>query len=258
MSIAKRLFDFYLNASLHIGLAILALARITEISLKIPSQINLNMVIFSGAVVGYNVLKYIDVFTRNRLWISRNSSIILVSVLAFLIASFYFLQLETTIQLAFIGIGVIIGFYPFLRKFGLLKMFLVSFCIALITVGAPFFMKTQLTIEIYLTFLQRFLIVISLLIPFEIYDSKTDDPTLLTLPQQFGIRPTKIFGMLLVIPFLLLEFFKTNPSYSVLIVSIITVLFIHFSSIHKSKYYTSFWVESVPIFWWFLLLFINS
>ena len=253
MSIAKRLFDFYLNASLHIGLAILALTNITEFSLKIPSQLNLNMVVFFGAVVGYNVLKYVDVLTRNRQWISRNSMIILASFLAFLTACYYFFQLETKTQLAFIGIGVIIFFYPFLRKFGLLKMFLVSFCISLITVGIPFLMIKSVSIDCYLTFIQRFLIVVSLLIPFEIYDSKTDDPTLLTLPQQCGIRPTKILGMLLVIPFLLLEFFKTNPSYSVLIVSIITVLFIHFSSDHISKYYTSFWVESVPIFWWLLL-----
>ncbi|MBK8601052.1 MAG: hypothetical protein IPN80_11370 [Flavobacterium sp.] len=249
----KRLFDFYLNASLHIGLAILALTNITEINLKIPSQINLNMVVFFGAVVGYNILKYIDVLTRNRQWIKRNPFLILLSLMAFLTAGYYFLQLETLTQLAFIGIGIIICFYPFLRKYGLLKMFLVSFCIALITVGVPFLLTTPVTTDFYLTFLQRFLIVVSLLIPFEIYDSKTDDPTLLTLPQQFGIRPTKTFGMLLVIPFLMLEFFKSNPSYSVLIVSIITVLFIHFSSVDKSKYYTSFWVESVPIFWWLLL-----
>ena len=249
----KRLFDFYLNASLHIGLAILALTNITEINLKIPSQINLNMVVFFGAVVGYNILKYIDVLTRNRQWIKRNPFLILLSLMAFLTAGYYFLQLETLTQLALIGIGIIICFYPYLRKYGLLKMFLVSFCIALITVGVPFLLTMPVTTDFYLTFLQRFLIVISLLIPFEIYDSKTDDPSLLTLPQQFGIRPTKTFGMLLVIPFLILEFFKSNPSYSVLIVSIITVLFIHFSSVDKSKYYTSFWVESVPIFWWLLL-----
>ncbi|MBL0013681.1 MAG: hypothetical protein IPP30_08010 [Flavobacterium sp.] len=253
MTMLKRLFDFYLNASLHIGLAILALTNITEIILKIPSQINLNIVVFFAAVVGYNVLKYVDVFTRNRQWMYRNPMIIIVSVSSFLVACFYFFKLETVTQLAFIGIGVIICFYPFLRKYGLLKMFLVSFCIAVITVGIPALMTTPVTIDCYLTLVQRFLIVVSLLIPFEIYDSKTDDPMLRTLPQQFGIHPTKIFGMLLVIPFLLLEFFKTNPSYSVLLVSIITVLFIHFSSVRKSKYYTSFWVESVPIFWWLLL-----
>lgn len=249
----KRLFDFYLNASFHIGFAILALTHITEISLKIPLQINLSIVVFFGAVVGYNVLKYVDVLTRNRQWINRNPMIILVSIVAFLAAGYYFLQLERTMQLAFIGIGVIICLYPFLRKFGLIKMFLVSFCIALITVGIPFLMIKSVSVDCYLTFIQRFLIVVSLLIPFEIYDSKSDDPKLLTLPQQFGIRPTKILGMLLVIPFLLLEFFKTNPSYSVLIVSIIAVLFIHFSSVHRSKYYSSFWVESVPIFWWIFL-----
>jgi hypothetical protein len=140
-----------------------------------------------------------------------------------------------------------------LRKFGLIKMFLVSFCISTITVYIPTVNAQEFTVDFFFTFLQRFLIVISLLIPFEISDSKTDHPSLQTLPQQFGIRPTKIFGILLVIPFVILEFFKTNLCYSVLIISIITVLFIHFSSVNNSKYYTSFWVESVPIFWWLLL-----
>ena len=100
--------------------------------------------------------------------------------------------------------------------------------------------------------MQRFLILVSLLIPFEILDSKTDAKSLQTLPQQFGINNTKLFGILLVIPFITLEFIKTNSSFLVLPIGIMTVLFIHFSSVERNKYYTSFWVESVPILWFLL------
>ncbi len=253
MRTLKRFFDFYLNASLHIGFAVLALTNITEISLNIPSQTNLQLVVFFGTVVGYNILKYFDAFTQDRKWFARNRAISFTCVLAFIVGFYFFLLTETTVQVAFLAIAVVVFLYPFLRKFGLLKMFLVSFCVAMITVYIPYLQLAQWNIDFFITIIQRFLIVISFLIPFEISDSKTDHPSLQTLPQQFGIRPTKIFGMLLVIPFLLLEFFKTTSSYTVLIVSIITVLFIHFSSVHRSKYYTSFWVESVPIFWWLLL-----
>lgn len=253
----QRLFDFYLNASLHIGFAVLALTNITELSCDIPSQANLHFVIFFGTVVGYNILKYIDVSSQDSEWFGRNRAITFVSALALLFGLYFFLLLETSIQLAFLSIGVVVFLYPFLRKFGLLKMFLVSFCIAFITVYIPHSLIEKLTFDFYLTFAQRFLIIISLLIPFEISDSKTDAISLQTLPQQFGIRLTKIFGMLLLIPFLMLEFFKSNSSYLVLGISIVTVLFIHFSSVHKSKYYTSFWVESAPILWWFLLLVCN-
>jgi hypothetical protein len=253
MRFFKRLFDFYINASLHIGLAVLALTSISESALTIPKQENLLLTIFFGTILGYNALKYFDRFSSDISWLYKQCAISIVSFIAFFAAFFFYLSLPIKTQLSFLAIGFVIVAYPFLRKFGLLKMFLVSFCVVIVTVYIPYLELAQWSIDFYITVIQRFLIVISLLIPFEISDSKTDLLSLQTLPQQFGIRPTKIFGMLLVIPFLLLEFFKTNPSYSVLIVSIITVLFIHFSSVHKSKYYTSFWVESVPIFWWLLL-----
>ena len=257
MRFFRRLFDFYINASLHIGLAVLALTSISESALTIPNQENLLLTIFFGTIFGYNALKYFDLFSSDISWLSKHRDISIVSVIAFFGAFFFYFSLPMKTQLCFLAIGFVIVAYPFLRKFGLLKMFLVSFCVAMITVFIPYLQLAQWNIDFFITLIQRFLIVISLLIPFEISDSKTDQLSMQTLPQQFGVRATKIFGMLLVIPFLLLEFFKSTPSYSVLILSIITVLFIHFSSIHKSKYYTSFWVESVPIFWWILSSILN-
>jgi len=255
MNVFKQFFNFYLSASIHIGFAVLALTIVTDLSLKIPQQSNFYEVVFFGTVFGYNVLRYFDAFNNCLLWFAQNRTITLVSILSFSLAAYHFLELSIPMQLSFIAIAAVIILYPALRRFGLIKMFLVSFCITTITVYLPIVNSREFTADCFITFLQRFLIVISLLIPFEISDSKTDHPSLQTLPQQFGIRHTKMFGMLLVVPFLFLEFFKTNQSYSVLIVSIITVLFIYFSSVNKSKYYTSFWVESVPIFWWILLLF---
>ena len=150
--------------------------------------------------------------------------------------------------------GLLVLMYPFLRKYGWLKMFLVSFVVTLVSVYIPFHIRNRIEMDFYITMMQRFLILVSLLIPFEILDSKTDARSLQTLPQQFGINRTKLFGILLVIPFIILEFIKTNSSFLVLPVGIMTVLFIHFSSVERNKYYTSFWVESVPIFWLILVL----
>jgi len=33
-------------------------------------------------------------------------------------------------------------------------------------------------------------------------------------------------------------------------VGIVTTLFLAFANEKRTKYYTSFWVESIPIFWW--------
>ena len=112
----------------------------------------------------------------------------------------------------------------------------------------------MLPFDFYVSLMQRFFILTSLLIPFEIMDSKTDLETMNTLPQLLGINSSKIFGILLLIPFMVFEFLKPNPSYVVLLISIITAMFIKFTSLKRNQYYTSFWVESIPILWWVLLL----
>jgi hypothetical protein len=45
-----------------------------------------------------------------------------------------------------------------------------------------------------------------------------------------------------------------NFEYSSLIIAIVTAFFLAFANEKRSKYYTSFWAESIPILWWFLLL----
>ena len=187
MRFFQRLFDFYLNASLHIGFAVLALTSISVSALTIPKQENLLLTIFFGTIFGYNALKYFDLFSSDISWLLKHRSISMVSLIAFFGAFFYYTSLPIATQLSFLAIGFLIVVYPFLRKFGLLKLFLVSFCVAIITVYIPNLELAQWNIDFYTTLIQRFLIVISLLIPFEISDSKTDAPSLQTLPQQFGI-----------------------------------------------------------------------
>jgi hypothetical protein len=75
-----------------------------------------------------------------------------------------------------------------------------------------------------------------------------------TLPQRFGIFKTKLLGIVLLFPFVLLDFFKEKIEISTFAIAIITALFIGFTNLKRDKYYTSFWVESVPILWWLVLV----
>jgi hypothetical protein len=254
MRLAKRLFDFYINASLHIGFAVLALTLITQKAASPSIQIPLNCTIFFATIVGYNFLKYLDIFKTKKWHAPDYYAILIVSFLATLGFLFFFFKLNEEIQIQFFSPILLVLLYPFLRKLGWLKMFLVSFVVTYVTVFIPY---PKWSNYLYVELLQRFLILISLLIPFEIIDTKTDAKTLNTLPQLFGINRTKVFGILLVIPCMILEFLKPNPSYAVLIIAIVTALFIRFTSIQRNSYFTSFWVESVPILWWILLLIRN-
>jgi uncharacterized membrane protein YczE len=112
-----------------------------------------------------------------------------------------------------------------------------------------FFFDTILQVKL-------FFLICALLIPFEIYDSKHDAITLQTIPQKFGVKKTKYLGYLFLICFCILSL---QLQYEILdiVIAIVIGLFIRFSSTKNTKYYTSFWVESIPILWWILVLIFN-
>jgi hypothetical protein len=93
---------------------------------------------------------------------------------------------------------------------------------------------------------------------FEIIDLKKDAPDLLTVPQKIGLQKTKGLGLLLLFPFYFLEFFKSNVEHVQLLVNVIlvviTTLFLHFANENRSRYYTAFWVESIPVLWLALII----
>jgi hypothetical protein len=115
-----------------------------------------------------------------------------------------------------------------------------------------------MTSDAYLKFTQRLLLIIVLILIFEIIDLKEDDPHLKTIPQQIGVRRTKILNLCLLLPLLLLELlritFDKHQFAANFIMVIITALFTVYATPRRNKYYTLFWVESIPIFWLLLVL----
>lgn len=255
MKFLKNIFDFYIQSSLHIAIAVFALVRITEISLQLSNNKILELTIFFGTIVGYNFLKYFEAFQKDNFDFNKNRYLVGLTFLSAIATLFYFLQLTNSLQIYFIKIGLLVALYPFLRKFGFWKLFLVSFCVTAITVYTPIISQSSFSDNEIIILIQRFLIVISLMIPFEILDSETDDKTLKTIPQRFGIFKTKLFGIVLLIPFVFLEFFKDKFEISTVVIALIIGLFIGFTNFKRDKYYTSFWVESVPIVWLVLLFY---
>jgi hypothetical protein len=80
-----------------------------------------------------------------------------------------------------------------LRAIGGLKIYIIAFVWAITVVVFPLVNENyKLDIMVYLTFAQRFLFVIIIMLPFEIRDMKNDSLKLLTIPQQIGVFNTKI------------------------------------------------------------------
>ena len=98
---------------------------------------------------------------------------------------------------------------------------------------------------------RTFIVIAILMLPFEIRDLDTDQLHLSTIPQKIGIPYTKIIGYAMLGDTILLEFFKhefNQNNFLILIFSVaLLAVFLAKSTKKKSRYYTAFWVESVPI-----------
>ena len=256
MLVFKQIFDLYIKSSLHVAFAIFSFVKVVELSLNISSNLFLEVAIFSGSVLGYTVLKYYEFWKSTKFSLHKNKFILGIAIIAFLTFMFCFYQLKVSFQIAFLQIFFLVVFYPFLRKFWFLKIAIVSFCVTYVVSYIPtldtkmlFFFDTILQFKL-------FFLICALLIPFEIYDSQHDAITLQTIPQKFGIKKTKYIGYMFLVVFCVLSLLLR---YEILdfVLAIIIGFFIRFSSTKNTKYYTSFWVESIPILWWFIVLIFN-
>ncbi|MGB7842171.1 MAG: hypothetical protein WBL21_05230, partial [Salinimicrobium sp.] len=150
-----------------------------------------------------------------------------------------------------------------LRSVSGVKIFIIALVWAGVTVILPVASANlKLDIFILVEFLQRFLLVLVLILPFEIRDLKYDLQELGTIPQKVGVTKTKILGYFFLLLMLVLESFKQNTSrtswVAFLLMVLTAALFTWRSKERQSKYYASFWVEGIPILWLLILMTLKS
>ena len=268
MGFLKLIFNFYINSSIHVGLSCYALVRMTQHMFHISVDEPVAIFAFFGTIVGYNFVKYDALARVQRLQMRKElKTIALFSFFALFFVGYYFFQLQRITQIVavvFLSITLLytLSFFPNkknARNWAGVKIYIVALCWVGVTLALPILnANISITSDFYLKCIQRFILIFVLVLIFEIIDLAKDDPHLKTVPQQIGVKHTKILGLLLLVPFYFLEFFKSNFDKNQLIINLILViiisLFMLFANEKRSKYYTSFWVESVPIVWWLLLL----
>lgn len=262
-----RLFEFYLNSSVHVALAIVSLVGVTalEYDLVIPNA--LWFFIFFGTITGYNFVKYAKIA---KLYHHRLTDMLkIIQVFSFvsfgLLAYFAFqLSIETLLVAALFGVftffyAVPLPFSKNLRTLAGVKVFIVALVWAGATVIVPMIsVSERLDMDIWISFVQRIFLVIVLTLPFEIRDLQYDELKLKTLPQLFGLKNVKVFGILLLIITHLLEGFKDELSLSyfscLFIICVVMGVALVVSSRKQSRYFASFFIESIPIIWVGLLM----
>ena len=264
----KRLVYLYLNGSVHVAVAVFALVQMTFYFSKIPFDPIVSLLAFSGTLFSYNFIKYSDVVYRNCNRLSDDMKwVIGISVIAMITGVICFFMLEPITQLVTIGFLLLSVLYavpinpkiPNLRNWAGVKIYIVSLCWAGVSLILPIVNAgVDLTFNIGIKFIQRFLLVLILILIFEIVDLQFDDKKLKTVPQTLGVDKTKKLILLLLIPFYVLEFFKVGfesiQAWNNLVIVALVWYFTREASPKKSKYFTLFWVESVPIIWWLLVV----
>ena len=281
----KQLFDFYLDSSIHVALSCFALVNCTYLILNISINYSVALFAFFGTIAGYNFVKF-DALARakknNMSW--KLKAIAGLSFLSLIIGIYYFLELQkiTKIIASIVLILTILYTLPFFpnkrnaRNWAGFKIYIVAICWVGVTLLLPIINSDyKIDYQIGILILQRLFLIFSLILIFEIKDLKNDDLHLKTVPQQIGVAKTKNLGFVLLILFIGLSSINCNYNinyningngngncnfnYQYLelnyVIAIVIGFFLFFSNENRSKYFTDFWVESIPIAWWLLYIF---
>jgi hypothetical protein len=280
MKILRPLFDFYINSSIHVAVAVLSLVLITNHLFHNPFDLNVIGFAFFGTIVGYNFVKYESLFINKKPIGRQLKAISFLSAVSFVVTVFCFFKLELITQIVavvFLGLTLLytVPFFPNrknARNWAGVKIYMVTLCWVGVTVVLPVLNGgIEMGTDFFVIATQRFLLIFALILIFEIIDLAKDDPYLQTVPQQIGVKQTKILGYVLLIVFCGLEILNINgnsnindninfqplpfslPLIFAIAIVIVTALFLAFANEKRPKYYTSFWVESIPVFWWLMI-----
>ena len=262
MKLLKDIFNFYINSSVHVSFAVLAISVITSLEFSVKPPLFIYAFIFFGSIVGYNFVKYSNVLANNFRGGTRpQQHIWIFTIVCLAIGLILSFQLSKATWLVTTILGVITFLYtiPILtkknfRNFVGAKIFLVAFVWAGVTVLIPLTEAFQeFRWDNGVSFVQLFIWVIVLTLPFKIRDMEFDSQQLRTIPQKFGMKGTKFLGAVLLLITLTLELLKEQNSTAYVIsltfVCVLTFVVLIYSKKGQSFYYTAFWVESIPIAW---------
>ncbi|NNM18020.1 MAG: hypothetical protein HKP24_05560 [Croceitalea sp.] len=269
MSWPKQLFKFYLDASIHVALAVVSLCWVSYKTLNIPLNFALAGFIFCSTIVCYNFVKY-GVEARKYFIVDKpyHKTIQIFSFLTFAIAVYFFLVLPRSLWLPIVILSLLSSLYaiPFLpnsknlRSLGGLKIFLVAIIWVGFTVYLPVLEGEKFfDWDIGVLMFRRFVLILLLILPFEIRDMHIDRPQLQTLPQRYGVQKTKIFGYFLVLAYGMTIFLIDELSLATivthLVFALIALVMLLRTKETQSRYFASFWVEGIPILMGIVFLF---
>ncbi|PKP42035.1 MAG: hypothetical protein CVT96_06325 [Bacteroidetes bacterium HGW-Bacteroidetes-13] len=264
MNLFNKIFDFYIRSSLHVALAITCLSAITFLNRGEDINLNLTIFIFSTAVLAYNFAKYA---TLPFAILRKQKAVLIISFFSAItaIALVFSLPIKLFWWSLFFSMLTLLYSFParpniknFRNRFGV-KAYLIAICWSGICVGLPLlYLDVDFDFRILSDLVEIILFVLIWLIPFDIRDMDTDDKDLGTIPMILGVRKTKIAGSILLSIIVISTLIKNGLAWnSIYLICLLSAFFLWKAQKKQSKYFSSFWVESIPIVW-FLIECVNN
>lgn len=258
----RRIFDLYLQSSIHVSLSIGALTAISYLQFDLPVDFVLLVFTFSSALVGYNFIKYAPLIVNQKHHlISRFPLITYFSLIGVLgtMASLFFISIKVILLAIFLGFFVFWYTFPItrhtqnLRHQPLIKLIVIAFVWASISLLYPILNQQTVNVELSLLWfggVERMIWVITLMIPFEIRDVVDDKKFGRSVISSIGIAKAKFISIGLLALFIILRrlIYDRLLAIDILIYATLFIMIL-ITSQQQNRYFSSFWVESLPILW---------
>ncbi len=272
MKFIEKIIDFYVFSNIHVGIAAACFAMVSVYNNSGQFMMDSPYYIFFSTVLAYQFIRIFEscecAFKEVFGYLKKQpKEDLFVGISAFLGSVFFGFKIGLNglwilFPAAFLTFWYAIPVFKYkgerisLRNYPTAKMLSIALVWAMVTVLFPlqdYLLETSVWIE----FVQRFFLIMALAIPFDIRDLYTDGSHLKTLPQQMGIVKAKRVGSQFLVLFFMLSFLKfpidAKTIFIELLIFIISLLMLAKTKSLQSKYYTSFWVEGLPILWLVLI-----
>ena len=263
----KSILDFYIDSSFHVSLCavsyILLIYNQTYLTIATTDSILYNLLfVFSATYFGYNFIKFYETSLSKSKPINVNTliffapSLISLFISIYLFFNFPLIKRLIVILISFFTVAYTIPFYKkfTFRSNPILKIFSISISWTLSIVYLPFYEIFDFYYLTYYSFI-IFILVSVQMIPFEIRDAITDANFTKNSVNIFGVNKVKRYGYLLLLLALTLlviwplthDNFKIE--FSSLIILFFMIIIIRISKKNQFKYFSSLFVESIPMYW---------
>lgn len=267
--IGQKALNFIIYGHVFIALCA-AFSTLATVKLLNPSNdLSLNdgqLACFVGAATFflYNLHKPVTYFLRKQFMENQRFTrtkafeipLSILSILAAILCIDYFLQLTPNSQILLIGMAIlslgyvlpILGKGRRLRDVGFLKIFLIAFVWAIVTIVLPFLEiqnDSKNTFFLTLMCLERMSFIFALCIPFDIRDIDWDSRTSIrTIPLSIGVEKAKFVSYCALIITISMSYLLTNNKiYSatqflgLIVVYLLTALIVSKTTKNRSDYF---------------------